>query len=51
MELPISFNQQMIESSMFNPTATVANNVFLTRYFVRYLLQKVISVSKWKLPF
>lgn len=50
MELPISFNQQMIDSSMFNPTATVANNVFLTRYFVRYLLQKVISVSKWKLP-
>ena len=50
MELPISVNQQMIDSSRFIPTATVANNVFLTRYFVRYLLQKVISVSKWKLP-
>ena len=50
MELPVSFNQQMIESSMFNPTATVASNVYLTRYFVRYLLQKVISVSKWELP-
>lgn len=50
MELPVSFNQQMIESSMFNPTATVASNVFLTKYFVRYLLQKVISVSKWELP-
>ena len=50
MELPVSFNQQMIESSMYNPTATVASNVFLTRYFVRYLLQKVISVSKWGLP-
>ena len=50
MELPVSFNQQTIECSMFNPTATVASNVFLTRYFVRYLLQKVISVSKWELP-
>ena len=50
MELPISFDQQMIESSMFNPTATMTSNVFLTRYFVRYLLQKVISVSKWDLP-
>lgn len=50
MQLPIEFNQQMVESSLFNPTATVASNVFLTRYFVRYLLQKVISVSKWKLP-
>lgn len=50
MEMPVSFNQQMIESSMLNPTATVASNVYLTRYFVRYLLQKVISVSKWELP-
>lgn len=50
MELPVSFNQQMIESSMFNPTATVASNVYLTRYFIRYLMQKVISVSKWDLP-
>lgn len=50
MQLPIDFNQQMIDSSMFNPTATVASNVHLTRYFVRYLLQKVISVSKWDLP-
>lgn len=50
MELPINFDQQTIECSMFNPTATVASNVFLTKYFVRYLLQKVISVSKWQLP-
>ena len=50
MELPIDFNQQMVESSMFNPTATMTSNVFLTRYFVRYLLQKVISVSKWEFP-
>ena len=50
MDLPISFDQQMIDSSLWNPTATITSNVFLTRYFVRYLLQKVISVSKWRLP-
>ena len=36
-------NQQM-------PSTVHVTNTGLSRFFIRYLLQKVISVFRWKLP-
>lgn len=50
MGAPIFYDYANAATASVNPNQVHAQNVQLTNYFRRYLLQKVISVFKWNLP-
>lgn len=47
---PIFYDYQNATISQTTPNTVHVKNVGLTRFFQRYLLQKAISVFKWKMP-
>ena len=47
---PIFYDYQNAIISQTTPNTVHVKNVGLTRFFQRYLLQKAISVFKWKMP-
>lgn len=47
--VPYNYEESNVWAAMANPSA-VNTNTTMTDYFRRYLLQKVMSVSKWTLP-
>lgn len=49
-EIPASYEEINLYNSSFSPSTVHVQNTALQRYFRKYLLQKAISVFKWKLP-
>ena len=49
-EIPASYDVINLYNSSFSPSTVHVKNTGLQRYFRKYLLQKAISVFKWKLP-
>lgn len=49
-EIPAGYGEINLYNSQFSPSTVHVKNVNLQRYFRKYLLQKAISVFKWKLP-
>ena len=49
-EIPASYDYINLYNSSFSPSTVHVKNTGLQRYFRKYLLQKAISVFKWKLP-
>ena len=47
---PYFYDYQNAIISQTTPNTVHVKNVWLTRFFQRYLLQKAISVFKWKMP-
>ena len=47
---PFFYDHANAMVSQVTPNTVHVKNVGLTRFFQRYLLQKAISVFKWKLP-
>lgn len=50
LELPVSYDYQNAYNAAINPSTVHVKNTALQRYFVRYLLQKIMSVYDWTLP-
>lgn len=50
MNIPILYQEGNVYSSMKNPSGVVVGNTESSQFFRRYLLQKAMSVFKWKLP-
>lgn len=48
--MPVMYDYDNIYNAMQNPSTVHVSNTGLQWYFKRYLLQKVISVFKWRLP-
>lgn len=49
-EIPAMYGEIDLYNSSFSPSTVHVKNTTLQRYFRKYLLQKAISVFKWKLP-
>ena len=49
-EIPAMYGEIDLYNSSFSPSTVHVKNTMLQRYFRKYLLQKAISVFKWKLP-
>ncbi len=49
-EIPMGYGDINLYNAEFSPSTVHCKNTFLQRYFRKYLLQKAISVFKWKLP-
>lgn len=49
-ELPMGYGEINLYNADFSPSTVHCKNTYLQRYFRKYLLQKAISVFKWKLP-
>lgn len=49
-DIPASYDVINLYNSSFSPSTVHVKNTVLQRYFRKYLLQKAISVFKWKLP-
>lgn len=47
---PFYYDYQNVADGIVMPSTVHVTNTALSRYFVRYLLQKVISVFEWHLP-
>lgn len=48
--IPAMYGEIDLYNSSFSPSTVHVQNTALQRYFRKYLLQKAISVFKWKLP-
>ena len=48
--IPASYENINLYNASFSPSTVHVKNTALQRYFRKYLLQKAISVFKWKLP-
>lgn len=49
-DLPIYYNYINAANSQVSPSTIHASNTYMAAYFRRYLLQRAISVFKWKAP-
>ena len=49
-QIPAMYDTKNLFNSMVSPSTVHCRNTQLQRYFRRYLMQKAISVFKWKLP-
>ena len=49
-EIPMGYGDINLYNADFSPSTVHCKNTYLQRYFRKYLLQKAISVFKWKLP-
>lgn len=49
-ELPVGYGDINLYNANLSPSTVHVKNTMLQRYFRKYLLQKAISVFKWKLP-
>ena len=49
-QIPAMYDTKNLFNSMVSPSTVHCRNTQLQRYFRRYLIQKAISVFKWKLP-
>lgn len=47
---PFYYNYDNVFTSTHDPSTMHANNTGLTRFFAKYLLEKVFSVYEWKFP-
>ena len=50
ISVPVGYGDINLYNSSFSPSTVHVKNTGLQRYFRKYLLQKAISVFKWKLP-
>ena len=50
MDKTFSYDMMNVYNAIRSPSTVHVKNARLTRYFRKYLLQKAISVFKWKLP-
>lgn len=50
MPAPFFYDHVNSVIGSINPSTVHSQNTFLTRYYQRYLLQRIISVFKWTLP-
>lgn len=50
LEIPMGYGEINLYNAEFSPSTVHCKNTYLQRYFRKYLLQKAISVFKWKLP-
>ena len=49
-EIPAGYGEINLYNANLSPSTVHVKNVYLQRYFRKYLLQKAISVFKWQLP-
>lgn len=49
-DIPMGYGDINLYNADFSPSTVHCKNTYLQRYFRKYLLQKAISVFKWKLP-
>lgn len=49
-EIPVGYGDINLYNAQFSPSTVHVKNTALQRYFRKYLLQKAISVFKWRLP-
>lgn len=49
-DIPMGYGDINLYNAEFSPSTVHCKNTYLQRYFRKYLLQKAISVFKWKLP-
>lgn len=49
-QIPMNYDMLNLYSSAYSPSTLHCQNSALTQYFMRYLLQKAISVFKWTVP-
>ena len=49
-DIPMGYGEINLYNADFSPSTVHCKNTYLQRYFRKYLLQKAISVFKWKLP-
>ena len=49
-EIPMNYETMNFAGSSYSPSTLHCKNTQLTAYFARYLLQKAMSVFKWKTP-
>ena len=47
---PFLYDYINVANSVISPSTVHCKNTGLQRYFARYLIQKAISVFKWKMP-
>lgn len=50
MNIPILYQEGNVYSSAKNPSGVIVGNTESSQFFRRYLLQKAMSVFRWKLP-
>ena len=50
LDIPVGYGDINLYNENFSPSTVHFKNTYLQRYFRKYLLQKAISVFKWKLP-
>lgn len=50
LDIPMGYGEINLYNAEFSPSTVHCKNTYLQRYFRKYLLQKAISVFKWKLP-
>ena len=50
LSIPMDYVNSNIYNSVISPSTVHCKNTGLQRYFRKYLMQKAISVFKWKLP-
>lgn len=50
VDIPVGYGDINLYNANFSPSTVHVKNVAIQRYFRKYLLQKAISVFKWKLP-
>ena len=50
LQVPAMYDTKNLFNSYLSPSTVHCRNTRLQRYFRRYLMQKAISVFKWKLP-
>ena len=48
--IPATYDHSNIVNAQISPSTVHVKNTGLQRYFVRYLLQKIMSVYEWKMP-
>lgn len=48
--IPADYAFENLYNSQFSPSTVHCQNTYIRRYFFKYLLQKAISVFKWKIP-
>ena len=49
-QIPANYDTKNLFNSIISPSTVHCKNTRLQRYFRRYLMQKAISVFKWKVP-
>ena len=50
LTIPVDYKEKNQYNSSFSPSTVHCRDTNLQRFFRKYLLQKAMSVFKWKIP-